>query len=132
MVGDVTAVELTAPADPKRDASKPIATITIERKSTGASAAPTVIDVVPDGNSYWIHDRSLPRAGLVDKARLDEVVAVDRDKLVKTPPPPAPPGKGAPGAAAMPGMPGMPGAPMPEEGMPSDLGSPHATPSPHR
>jgi hypothetical protein len=51
---------------------------------------PTVIDVIADGTSYWVHDRSSPRAGLVDKARLDEVLAVDRDKLVKKPAPPAP------------------------------------------
>ena len=36
LVGDLSALDLTAPADPKRDASKPTATITIERKATGA------------------------------------------------------------------------------------------------
>jgi hypothetical protein len=52
-----------------------------------------------------VHDRSRPRAVLVDKARLDDVVGVERDKLVKKPPPPAPatpPGAGS-GSAARPG-----------------------------
>jgi hypothetical protein len=112
-------IDATAPGDPKRDASKPVATITIERKpaaapsagagsgSAGASAGsaapasspapasppapapPIVIDVVADGASYWVHDRSSPRAVLVDKARLDEVVGLERDKLVKKPAPPS-------------------------------------------
>lgn len=116
LVNAAATIDLTAPADPKRDASKPTATITIERKTVGTSTpAPTVIDVIADGNSYWVHDRSLPRAGLVDKARLDELIGVDRDKVVKKPPPPpAPPGKGAGSgsAAAVPGLPpGMPGLP---------------------
>ncbi|HEX3481418.1 MAG TPA: DUF4340 domain-containing protein [Kofleriaceae bacterium] len=131
LVGDVATLDLSAPADPKRDASRPTATITIERKATGAaSAAPTVIDVVADGTSYWVHDRSQPRAGLVDKARLDEVIAVDRDKLVKKPPPPAPkPGAGS-GSAAGTGYaaPGMPG-PVPGHGSASPPGKGAAPPA---
>jgi hypothetical protein len=111
LVGQVAAVELSAPADPKRDAAKPTATITIERKAGGAATpAPTVLDVIADGTSYWVHDRNLPRAVLVDKARLDDVVGVDRDKLVKKPPPPAPPPGAGSGAAARPGPGQVPGA----------------------
>jgi hypothetical protein len=124
LAGDVATLDLSAPADPKR-AGSPTATITIERKATGSStAAPTVIDVIADGTSYWVHDRSLPRAGLVDKARLDDVLAVGRDKLVKKPPPPAPapqpragPGSGSAAGYAPPGPPGAAGlAPPPAPG----------------
>jgi hypothetical protein len=73
-----------------------------------------VIDVIADGTSYWVHDRSLPRAGLVDKARLDDVLALDRDKLVKKPPPPAPKAGAGSGSAAGTGhvAPGAAGAEM--------------------
>jgi len=111
LVGQVAAIELSSPADPKRDAAKPTATITIERKVGGAATpAPTVLDVIADGTSYWVHDRSLSRAALVDKARLDDVVGVDRDKLVKKPPPPAPPPGAGSGSAARPGPGQGPGA----------------------
>ncbi len=114
LLGEIGAIDLSSPADPKRDASKPTATITIERKASGASTpAPTVLDVIADGTSYWVHDRSSPRAALVDKARLDDVLGVERDKLVKKPPPPpAPataPGAGS-GSAARPGA-GAAGSP---------------------
>jgi len=106
LVGQVATIDLRSPADPKRDASKPTATITIERKASGAATpAPTILDVIADGDAYWVHDRSLPRAVLVDKARIDDAVGVDRDKLVKKPAPPAavpPPGAGA-GSAPRPG-----------------------------
>ena len=115
LLGEVAAIDLSSPADPKRDAGKPTATITIERKATGTTtAAPVLLDVIADGSSYWVHDRSLPRAALVDKARLDDVLGVERDKLVKKPPPPPPPPATAPGAgsgsAARPGT-GPAGAP---------------------
>jgi hypothetical protein len=115
LVGQAGTIDLSSPGDPKRDASRPTATLTIERKASGTSTpapAPTILDVVADGTSYWVHDRSLPRAVLVDKARLDDVLGVDRDKLVKKPPPPPPPaatpGAGSavrpgPGPAARPG-----------------------------
>ena len=106
LVGQVATIDLRSPADPKRDASKPTATITIERKASGAATpAPTILDVIADGDAYWVHDRSLPRAVLVDKARIDDVVGVDRDKLIKKPAPPAavpPPGAGS-GSAPRPG-----------------------------
>jgi len=101
LIGQVATIDLSAPADPKRDASKPTATITIERKPAGAtSAAPIVVDVVADGTSYWVHDRSSSRAALVDKNRLDDVLNAGRDKLVKKPPPPPPPLAPAPGAGS--------------------------------
>jgi hypothetical protein len=108
LIGDATTIELSAPADPRREPAKPIATITIERKA----GAPTVIDVVADGALYWVHDRSSPRAVVVDKARLDSVVSAGRDKLVTKPAPPAtqsatppgPPGAGHPGMPALPGV----------------------------
>jgi hypothetical protein len=107
LVGQVATLDVSAPGDPKRDATKPTATITVERKAKDATTpAPTIIDVIADGESYWVHDRSLPRAALVDKGRLDGVLQADRDKLVKKPPPPPPPlpapGAGA-GSAARPG-----------------------------
>ena len=121
LVGQVATIELSSPGDPKRDASKPTATITIERKATGAATpTPTIIDVIADGNSYWVHDRSLGRAILVDKARLDDVLGVERDKLVKKPPPPppaTPPGAGS-GSSAHPGA-GVGSAARPGAGSPS-------------
>ena len=122
LIGAVSLIDLTSPADPKRDASKPTATITIERKpgkSTTSPANPTVIDVIADGASYWVHDRGSPRAVLVDKARLDAVVNADRDKLVKKP---APPGKGSAAApeGAPPGLP--PGMNIPGMDMPPGAG----------
>ena len=90
LVDAASSIELSAPADPKRDAAKPTATITITRKAqTGTSSAPVIVDMIADGSSYWAHDRALTRAVLVDKARLSEVVEVTRDKLVKKPEPPA-------------------------------------------
>ncbi|TMQ11652.1 MAG: DUF4340 domain-containing protein [Deltaproteobacteria bacterium] len=113
LVSEVTTLDMNAPADPKRDASRPTATITIERKASGSTApAPTVLDVIADGNSFWVHDRSLSRAAMVDKSRLDELIGADRDKLIKKPPPPpAPmPGAGSGSAAKPPGAPGAAGS----------------------
>lgn len=88
IVDAAATISLSTPADPKRDAQKPTATITLSRKDQkGASPAPLTIDVIADGGSYWVHDRALPRAVLVDKTRLDDVVDVTRDKLVKKPEP---------------------------------------------
>jgi hypothetical protein len=88
VVEAASTIELASPGDPKRDASKPTATIAIDRKAqAGASVAPVIVDVIADGSSYWVHDRASPRAVMVDKAKLDDVVDVSRDKLVKKPPP---------------------------------------------
>jgi hypothetical protein len=106
LVTDAATIDAAAPADPKKDAAKPVATITIDHKAAGTSSkAPDVIDIVADGASYWVHQRGLERAVMVDKARLERVVAVDRDKLVKKPPAPASgsgSGSGAGHAAAPP------------------------------
>jgi hypothetical protein len=122
-VGDVTNVDLAAPGDPKRDASKPTATITIERKAptpiandgsgsagSGSAAAPTpaappppiVLDVIADGDNYWLHDRSKPTAVAVDKSRLKNLVELDHDKLVKKVE------AAKPKTGTAPGMPNMP------------------------
>lgn len=106
VVGQATNLELAAPADPKRDASAPTATITIARDApqppaSGSNArppeppAPLVIDVIADGDRYWVHDRRSARAVVVDKARLDDVVTVARDKLVKKKPATDPPRAGS-------------------------------------
>jgi hypothetical protein len=128
LVGQIVALDITAPADPKRDASRPTATITIERKpSGGTTPAATVVDIVADGTSYWVHDRALPRAGVADKARLDDLLGADRDKLISKPAPPTPP-KGAAGAS-IPGLPpGVtlpPGVQMPPMPRPPAGGAPH-------
>jgi hypothetical protein len=119
MMGDASNIEMTAPADPKRDVSNPVMTITIDRKAAGtASPAPIVIDVVAnDDKTYYVRQRGLDRAVTADKGRLDALAKLDRSKLVKAPPPkdagtPAIPG--APKGAGMPPLPGMPGnAPTP-------------------
>jgi hypothetical protein len=111
IAGQAASIDLKTPADPKRDASKPTATITIHRKKVEQQI---VLDVIADGESYWIKQRDLDRAILVDKSAIGDLVLVDRDKLVKKPPAP-PPGAGsgsAAGSAATPPAPPMP-LPMP-------------------
>jgi len=86
IVDAAATIDLTSPADPARDASTPTATITLERKATGAaSPAPTVIDVVAEGGSYWVRERGRAHAVLVDASRLEHVLGVTRDKLVTRP-----------------------------------------------
>ena len=118
LVDAVATIEMTAPGDPKHDASQPAAIVTIERRPAKSTPAPTVLEIVADGTSYWVHQRGAPTAALVDKDKLDDVVAVDRAKLVKAPPPaPAKPAvdakatpKTPPAAAAARPKPGAPGA----------------------
>lgn len=80
-IGEAASIALGEPADPKRT-TPPTATITIERLATNTSTAPTVLDVVEDGAHYWVHQRGLDRAVLVDKAALESVLTLSRDKLV--------------------------------------------------
>ena len=102
VVNDLSTIEMDGPADPKRDAGQPTAVVTIERKATGAtSQAPTVLDIVEDGDSYWVHERGTNRAADVGKSRLIDVVEVTRDKLVKAPAPPAAAAKPATPAASV-------------------------------
>lgn len=105
IVGAASTLSVYAPADPKRDASAPTATITIERKSTGSTTpAPTIVDLILDNDTYWARERSRDRAVLVGKASIDEAVTITRDKLIKKPPP-ATSGTGS-GAAPAPAGPG--------------------------
>lgn len=69
------------PTDPKRDTAKPTATITVHRK--GGS---DVFDVIASGEYYWVKQRGLEHATLVDKDRFEAVMDVKRDKLVKQEP----------------------------------------------
>ncbi|MGE5182884.1 MAG: DUF4340 domain-containing protein [Acidobacteriota bacterium] len=103
IVDAAAAIDLSSPADPKRDASKPTATLTITRKAAASTPAPVIVDLIADGSSYWVHDRASPRAVLADKSRLDDVVGAARDKLVKKPEPAAAPAK--PQAAKQPSAP---------------------------
>ena len=112
MMGDASNIEMTAPADPKRDVSNPVVTITIDRKAGGAaSPAPIVIDVVAnDDKTYYARQRGLDRAVTVDKGRIEPFIKLDRTKLVKAPPPKDAGPPAIPGAPkGMPPLPGMPG-----------------------
>lgn len=134
LVTAAMSIDVRAPADPKRDATKPTATITIVRKaqagsaaaSTGSAAAqaasaatsgpPVIIDVIADADAYWVHDRASAKAALVDKNRLSEIVDISRDKLVAKPSAAATPGApphAAPNASLPPAMPGAPNMPLP-------------------
>jgi hypothetical protein len=84
IVGDVAEIEALAPGDPKRDASHPLATITVERKAKGeTSAAPVVLDVLADGDHYWVKQRGLDRAVVVVKNRLADALDATHDSIVK-------------------------------------------------
>ena len=103
-VDAVSSIDLASPGDPKRDAAKPTATITITRKAqAGTSAAPVLIDVIADGSSYWVHDRASPRAAMVDKSRLSDAVELTRDKLVMKTEPAAKPEASKPKQPSKPG-----------------------------
>jgi hypothetical protein len=107
LMGNASNIEMTAPADPKRDVGNPIMTIIVERKGAGAaSAAPIIVDVVAnDDKTYYVRQRGLDRAVAVDKGRLDGLLKVDRSKLVKAPPPAPDHGPAVPGGPANPGTP---------------------------
>ncbi|MBX3156084.1 MAG: DUF4340 domain-containing protein [Deltaproteobacteria bacterium] len=110
-VGAVVNFNASAPGDPKRDASRPAATITVVRKADKIGASPTTtFDVIADGERYWLKARDLPRAILVEKSRLTSVMELTRDKLIKKPPPPAPkqPDEPGPGGDELPPVPPPP------------------------
>ena len=98
IVSDVA--QITAePADPKLDASKPAATITVTKKD----GKTVVFDVVENGPTYWIKQRGVERATQLDKSRFESVMAADRSKLVQKPEPPKPgAGSGDPTAPIVP------------------------------
>jgi hypothetical protein len=129
IVGQLTSIDLKTPADPKRDASSPTATISVHKKGAEQSV---VMDVIADGESYWVHQREIDRAILVDKIQLSDAVGVDRDKLVKKPPPAA--GSGAdPGAMQFspPGVLPQPFPSGPAPGLPPGV-APPPPPAPKR
>jgi hypothetical protein len=118
LADDASTIRLAAPADPKRDASNPTATVTIERhakqdkddKSASVAAPPPIVfDIVDVGEKYWVKQRDLPRAVMVDKAKLDALVEASKAKLVK---PPAA-GSGAGSAAGSAAKTELPPPPMP-------------------
>ncbi|HEY4059302.1 MAG TPA: DUF4340 domain-containing protein [Kofleriaceae bacterium] len=77
VLNDVANITLDAPADPKRDASAPVATITV------ANGTNTVIlDVLDAGARYWVRQRGRDQAIELDKARLEAVLGMTREKLV--------------------------------------------------
>lgn len=88
IMGDVGDLPPLAPGDPKRDASHPLATVTIEPRAQGsASVAPVVYDVLADGDNYWVKQRGSAAAVVVTKNRLADEVDLARDRIVKKPPP---------------------------------------------
>jgi Domain of unknown function (DUF4340) len=123
IAGQAASIELRTPGDPKRDATKPTATVTIHRKGV---EQPIVLTVVEDGeSSYWIHQQGNKHAIIVTKGVFDDVVTVDRDKIVKKPP--APEAGSAAGSAAAPGAPvplAPPAAPAPAAPKPAAPAAP--------
>jgi hypothetical protein len=117
IVGAVARMTVFEPADPARDASAPTATISIwvtPEDPAGPAASPDqrvadhTIDVVLDGENYWVRERGRPTAGKLGKHGLASVVEATRAKLVKT----ATPSPSPKPAAPKPGAP-QPGAPKP-------------------
>ena len=136
IVGQIAKLDITQPADPKRDASAPLATISIwtaapgDRPGDTAPAQPApdpatassaerqadhVIDVMAEANDFWVHERGKPTAGIATRAMLADAVELARDKVVKKPEAPAKSGPTPP-------LPGQPPAPSP--GPPSPSGRP--------
>jgi hypothetical protein len=90
---------LTAePADPKLDASKPTAVVTVTRRD-GKTA---VFDLVASNLTVWIKQRGLERATSLDKTRLEAILSYDRSKLVSKPE--TKPGPGGGSGIRLPGM----------------------------
>jgi hypothetical protein len=124
LLADLSAIELRAPGDPKRDASRPTATVAIERKG---ATEPIVLEVVAEPPAapaaagapapeamYWVRKRGDARAALVELRAVNTVVEIAIDKLVKKPAPPAAgsasaPAAGSAAAALPPGMAPAPG-----------------------
>lgn len=75
MISDAASID-AQPADPRRDASQPAAVVTIHRKD-----GTDVLDLVAVDESYWVKQRGLERATLVDKDRLKALVEASRAML---------------------------------------------------
>lgn len=139
VVGHVAALKIAKPGDPKKDATAPVATVsvwltpadaTIPGGGSGSGAtsavdrpADHVIDIVADaGDMYWVHDRALPTAGLLAKGGIQDLVDASKDKLVKKPaaPAPAPGGGSGAGGAGKPASskPAKPTIPAPKPAAP--------------
>lgn len=108
LLSGLASITLAAPADPARDASAPTATITLRMKAppppapapTGDAGVPAVseppppapppriFDVLADGERYWLRERGNPRAILVDKTTLDDVLGMSRATLTAAAAPP--------------------------------------------
>lgn len=96
VVSDIARIE-ASPADPKRDASKPTATVAVTR-----SGGTDTFDVIlVEGINYWIKQRGVERATSIDKDRFKSVIDADRKSLVtkedKAQPAPTGPGMPPPG-----------------------------------
>jgi hypothetical protein len=92
IVSAVSRMTVFEPADPARDASAPTATISVwvtPEDPAGSAASPDqrvadhTIDVVADGENYWVHERGRATAAKVGKHGLSAVVDATRVKLVK-------------------------------------------------
>jgi hypothetical protein len=93
MADHAVTIAASEPADPARPVATPTATITIERvAANGATPAPTVIEVVADGERYWVHERGARKAALVEKVSLEHVLDATPTSVVKEAEPPAPAG----------------------------------------
>ncbi len=103
ILSNVSSIDAT-PADPNRKVT-PDATITVTDKKGKQFVFDVALD--KDKDAYWVKRHDLDRATEVDKAKLEETVEVDRDKLIKkpsstdAPSTPAPGAPGAPGGATM-------------------------------
>ncbi|HEY4176266.1 MAG TPA: DUF4340 domain-containing protein [Kofleriaceae bacterium] len=102
ILNNLANITMDSPADPKRDATAPLATITVTKAS-----GPVVLDVNDAGARYWVRQRGREQAIELDKARLDAVLGMSREKLVHKP------SKDAPPPQAPSGMPNLDGAQLP-------------------
>lgn len=109
VIGKLGTLTLLEPADPSRDVQQPLATITLRvapaAPAAGSAAPPAttspagierVLDVLADGERYWVRERGNPRAVLVEKSTLQDVVDLNRAVLITKPTPPVPPAAVAP------------------------------------
>lgn len=90
VVSEVSSID-AAPADPKRDAPPPTATITITRKSGGT----VVLVLVTDGDGLWVKRQGMDRATRVDMLRFEQTLAAERSRLITKPVPGSGSGSGA-------------------------------------
>lgn len=133
LADDAVAVTAAAPGDPKKDASNPTATVTIEQRApksedgkqaSALAPAPITYDVVDAGGQFWVKDRAQPKAAMVDKAKLDPLVNASRDKLQKPPAAGSGSGSGA-GAGSAAKLPAPPHAPVVTPPAPPPPAPPH-------